>query len=124
MIEFVSIVMIVFGILQIILFFKLWGMTNDVKKLRNKFAYTDDFNFEVRKSLALGEKAKAKGLIINSFFEAVHKQIVNATYDTDVDNSKFSQYKNELEKELNKIGEKMPDELKNINSYEDFQNLF
>lgn len=29
---FVSIVIIVFGILQIILFFKLWGMTNDVKK--------------------------------------------------------------------------------------------
>mgnify|MGYP001622882211 FL=1 len=31
---FVSIVIIVFGILQIILFFKLWGMTNDVKKIR------------------------------------------------------------------------------------------
>lgn len=34
---FVSIVIIVFGILQIILFFKLWGMTNDVKKLVNYF---------------------------------------------------------------------------------------
>ena len=31
---FVSIVIIVFGILQIILFFKLWGMANDVKKIR------------------------------------------------------------------------------------------
>jgi hypothetical protein len=31
---FVSIVIIVFGILQIILFFKLWEMTNDVKKIR------------------------------------------------------------------------------------------
>ena len=31
---FVSIVIIVFGVLQIILFFKLWGMTNDVKKIR------------------------------------------------------------------------------------------
>lgn len=31
---FVSIVIIVFGILQIILLFKLWGMTNDVKKIR------------------------------------------------------------------------------------------
>lgn len=29
---FVSIVIIVFGVLQIVLFFKLWEMTNDVKK--------------------------------------------------------------------------------------------
>lgn len=30
---FVSIVIIVFGVLQIILFFKLWGMTNNVAEL-------------------------------------------------------------------------------------------
>ena len=30
---FVSIVIIVFGVLQIILFFKLWGMTNDVANI-------------------------------------------------------------------------------------------
>lgn len=33
--NFVSIIIIVFGILQIILFFKLWGMTNDVSKIRD-----------------------------------------------------------------------------------------
>lgn len=32
---FVSIVAIIFGILQIILFFKLWGMTNDVREMKN-----------------------------------------------------------------------------------------
>ena len=30
MLVFTSVVVIVFGILQIILFFKIWGMTNDV----------------------------------------------------------------------------------------------
>lgn len=33
-------VVLVFGILQIILFFKLWGMTNDVKRLTNFFINT------------------------------------------------------------------------------------
>ena len=33
-----AIVLIIFGILQIILFFKLWIMTNDVDALRRKFA--------------------------------------------------------------------------------------
>ena len=33
----VSIILIVFGVLQIILFFKLWGMTNDIRKLKDHF---------------------------------------------------------------------------------------
>lgn len=35
MLEFISIIMLIFGVLQIILFFKIWGMTNDVRELRN-----------------------------------------------------------------------------------------
>lgn len=42
---FMAIVFLVFGILQIILFFKVWGMTNDVKKIKNKL-YEDDFPAE------------------------------------------------------------------------------
>ena len=34
---FVSLIIIVVGVLQIILFFKLWGMTNDVRKLAKQF---------------------------------------------------------------------------------------
>lgn len=34
---FVSLIIIVFGVLQIILFFKLWGMTNDVRELVEHF---------------------------------------------------------------------------------------
>ena len=33
----VSIILIVFGVLQIILFFKLWGMTNDMRQLKEHF---------------------------------------------------------------------------------------
>ena len=33
----INIALIVMGVLQIILFFKIWGMTNDVKDLKNKF---------------------------------------------------------------------------------------
>ena len=32
-----AIIVFVFGILQIILFFKVWGMTNDVKQMKDKF---------------------------------------------------------------------------------------
>ena len=33
MVGLISIIAIVFGILQIVLFFKIWGMTNDVREL-------------------------------------------------------------------------------------------
>lgn len=36
MIDFLSIVLLIFGVLQIVLFFKVWSMTNNVKKIRNK----------------------------------------------------------------------------------------
>lgn len=34
-------VMFVFGILSLILFFKIWGMTNDVKAIREKLIHTE-----------------------------------------------------------------------------------
>lgn len=37
MYEFLSIVLIVFGVLQIILFFKMWGMTNNVKEIKKRY---------------------------------------------------------------------------------------
>lgn len=37
----VSIIIIVFGILQIILFFKIWGMTNDIREIKNKYINID-----------------------------------------------------------------------------------
>lgn len=37
LISFAGIIMIVFGILQIVLFFKLWGMTDDIKAIKNKY---------------------------------------------------------------------------------------
>lgn len=41
MVTFISILFIVFGILQIILFFKLWGMTNDISEIKKLL----NFNF-------------------------------------------------------------------------------
>ena len=38
MINILSIILLVFGVLQIILFFKLWGMTNDVRTMKDKQA--------------------------------------------------------------------------------------
>lgn len=42
MTEISAIVLIITGVLQIILFFKIWGMANDVKKLKERFKFSVD----------------------------------------------------------------------------------
>lgn len=36
-----TIVGVLFAILQIMLFFKLWGMTNDIREIKNKYLNTE-----------------------------------------------------------------------------------
>lgn len=42
MIDFLTIVLLIFGVLQIILFFKVWGMTNDIRGIRDKYLKDED----------------------------------------------------------------------------------
>ena len=42
MIDFLTIILLIFRVLQIILFFKVWGMTNDIKEIRNKYLKDED----------------------------------------------------------------------------------
>lgn len=44
MINILSIILLVFGVLQIILFFKLWGMTNDVRSIKDQFAANNNIS--------------------------------------------------------------------------------
>lgn len=41
-INIMYVVMLIFGILQIILFFKVWGMTNDVRRMRDLYEKRSD----------------------------------------------------------------------------------
>lgn len=44
MIDFLTFILLIFGVLQIILFFKVWGMTNDIniKEIRHKYLKDED----------------------------------------------------------------------------------
>lgn len=76
MYEFLSIVLIVFGVLQIILFFKMWGMTNDVDQIKNKLELQpeveDEIIMEAQIKALNGEKEEAFKL----YQKAFHKNII------------------------------------------------
>lgn len=39
---FIILVILIFGILQLILFFKIWGMTNDIREIKEKYLSSTD----------------------------------------------------------------------------------
>lgn len=74
-----GLIMLVFGILQIILFFKLWKMTNDVHAIKenkpvDKNTPEDTF-WEFRKYILLNNVEKAEEIVLAIFLNNVRKDI-------------------------------------------------
>lgn len=67
---FTGIVMIAFGILQIILFFKIWGMTNDVSRIWKKID-NKDFLSEACLSYIKGNLDETERLANEAFLQEV-----------------------------------------------------
>lgn len=71
MLDFISYLFIAFGILQIILFFKIWGMTDDVKKIKNKEAT----NLDDAKSCFINNNIDGARKYLDKEFEVLKKRI-------------------------------------------------
>ena len=60
--EILAIISVVVSILNIILFFKIWGMTSDVKEILKMLGNKEDFS-----SIVSGDKAEIKNLLVKRF---------------------------------------------------------
>lgn len=56
---------IVWGILCLILFFKIWGMCNNISRINKKINKNDDIETTIQFLLHIGEKEKAKEVLFN-----------------------------------------------------------
>lgn len=70
---FTAIVMIVFGILQIILFFKIWGMTNNVSKIKRGLKKDDTLIIEAQVKALDGLHNEAFKLYEKSFYMSIRE---------------------------------------------------
>lgn len=96
MLTFTGIIVIVFGILQIILFFKIWGMTNDVRKIKEQFTNEKDIN-EATVLFIKGDKELSYKKLYNAFLH----EIVIASHSTWTDNPE-EDYKSDFKKIINR----------------------
>ena len=109
-------------------------MTNDVKKLRENCEHSNksNFNFEIRKSLASGDKEKAKELLLNRFYDSI-SELNYSGLDKSESNwfqiqknidADFLKLKERLANDLSKIGEQLPENIKQMKSGNEFYELF
>lgn len=122
MMEFLSIVMLVFGILQIILFFKIWGMTNDVSAIESKIglrqSVEDSLIREAQLFALSGDVDNAKLKYQRAFYLSVielYEQAIRECEDSEDVRSEY--YKNKyktivayFEGRMKKIGQELDKE--------------
>ena len=143
---FLGIVLLIWGVLQIILFFKVWGMTNDIKALKK-----DHFNegtFEtntslaryLRKNLVLGNMDNVNRILLQDFIdnvESAYGELRAYGYVTDDEgNEKYVSLKEQnlkesirpyvenLQKQFDKIGEELPVYIQRMETFGDYYSLF
>lgn len=70
----ISLVTLVFGVMQIILFFKIWHMTDDVQAIKKKMMPAEPTELQ-KKMFLLKEIEKKSPNIANILFEAIYEEM-------------------------------------------------
>lgn len=109
MIDFLTIVLLVFGVLQIILFFKIWGMTNNVNQIKKELELRpkmdDQLIIEAQLKALNGEKEQAFRL----YQQAFHKNVIEVFNKTineygEEDNMDYKERNEYYQLEYNRVG--------------------
>lgn len=111
------IITIVAGIFQIILFFKIWIMTNDVNTIKNNLN-NKGITKQAQIAFLKGNKEEAKNLlydaIYTSILESAKDYAIKEDYNRDLIN---------IDRIYKPICEKMEIEMINLDQYKDKNNL-
>lgn len=111
---FLAIVFIIFGILQIILFFKVWIMTNDINKIKER-ACPDNLNV-IRKLILKGDAGKAEEALIDSLISDIENF-------NSINYSSIQEIKDTYRPIFDKLGFTFPEKIDKIEKYSDYRSI-
>lgn len=132
---FIGFIAFICAVLNIILFFKIWGMTNDIREL--KIDHFDprmpedipQLRAYLRENYVLGDKEKVKSILIHEFLDNINSkcnsnrspylETSSPSMDTDI-----TQYVNVLKKQFAKVNIEVPDSILNMKTFRDYYELF
>lgn len=137
---------LVFGILNIILFFKIWGMTDDIRALKKDHFCETQFESNagkarfLRKNVILGNRENVKRILLQNFInnvEHAYGELKTGGYvkdDKGIDvwtefkernlKESIAPYVKNLMMQYAKIGEDVPVYITRMETFGDYFNLF
>lgn len=138
MVEFIAIVSLIAGVLQIILFFKIWGMTNDIRELKKDHFASYRRNFDDAQNLraylcervVLDDKANLKRALLQNFIDKIWKKTgfkFRSVYLSENDKAMEIDITPEVEllkNQFAKVNMEVPEAVLNMKTYGDFYQYF
>jgi hypothetical protein len=130
MLEFVEIIIVVFGVLQIILFFKMWKMCDNVKKMTEHFVGDDGVEASLNNRIAAGDET-VEASIRKQLAKDIEKLCKQSEGVTEEDFARIvgktpkeaiSELKSKYKGLFGKLNKPVPSELSKLNSIEDLWN--
>ena len=120
-------VIIAFGILQIILFFKVWVMTDNVKEMKDQLIGTPD-QWSLNKAILKGDKARISDILFNEMFALIKKHYNDTIPDhegtkKEIFANQISELKKAYKNKYLKYGIDFPEAIEKIEKPEDIENL-
>ena len=143
---FFAILIFVWGVLQIILFFKVWGMTDDIKAMKKDHFCETVFESKsqmarfLRNNLVLGNMENVKRTLLKNFIDNVEHGYGQLKRYGSVKDEKGAEqwvsleeknlqesilpYVDNLRKQYEKIGEELPVYIQRMQTFNDYFKLF
>lgn len=113
------VILFVWGILEVVLFFKVWGMTNDVKNIKNNMLLANTPEL-LRKYRLLGDNDKAAEVLVQNFLNELSEII---RFNNFSPKQNIEDKVKELEFQLALLGAVVPEGIKKLKTLEDYYNL-
>ena len=125
---FLTVLTFVGALLNIILFFKIWGMTNNVKRIKEKMVpdSSGGLTEELNMLHFMGKDKECEEIILREFYSQLRWKLNSARINmTEEDYNKtidepISNFTDIVAVQYKKIGKEMPEMIKNLKTYRDF----
>lgn len=127
---------VVFGVLSVVMFFKIWGMTNDIKTIKKKIldeeladlkAIAGDQQYQwLRKNMLAGKIDYVKLRLVDNFAKVVERTFNDqkGIDKTEKMTQSIRPLVEKLQKQFDKIGEPIPQYISKMETYNDYFNMF
>ena len=132
---FIGFITLIGAVLDIILFFKLWGMTNDIRELKKDHFDTrmpediPQLRAYLREKYIQGENEKVKSILIHEFLDNINAKC-NSSRDSYLKTSDTvlvtdrTEHVEALKKQFAKVNMEVPNVILNMKTFRDYYELF